>query len=295
MSFTSRPGSGCKPKRPNAPRPGSKGGLKRRWGKRGPRIPPPSDRTREKGSLGVDQQALAVAARGKRERLFQRQVALQLVHPPPAIAAEPFEGAESGLVGHAMGALDPIAEVHVRQAGARRADDVVEDDVGPESLPRVGPDIEAAWTVSDRLAAAEADSAERFVELAGVAAAELSEHLPLNLARQIRARARVGDEEFREAKWCAQPRCLAQMVSRLFMRLVNAEEKTWEAPFSTEGGACPFEGHPDGGEYSGIISRARRVRRGIRQLRVAPRRRRSTPGPEPRIRLRSSCPWPEAG
>jgi hypothetical protein len=32
------------------------------------------------------------------------------------------------------------------------------------------------------------------------------------------------------------------MVTKLFMRLVNAEEKTWDAAISTKGVNCPFEG-----------------------------------------------------
>src|SRR5207237_6927685 len=107
------------------------------------------------------------------------------------------------------------------------------------------------------------------------------------------ARARVGDEELRKAERCAQPGCLTDMVSELFMRLVNAEEKGSEAAFSTEGGACPSWGQGDGGEYSGFISRARRARRGIRRLRVAPRRRRSTAGRGLSIHTRSSLLWLE--
>jgi len=32
------------------------------------------------------------------------------------------------------------------------------------------------------------------------------------------------------------------------MRLVNAEEKSWDAPFSTESGTCPPKGQAKGGE-----------------------------------------------
>ena len=82
---------------------------------------------------------------GDRERFAQRRASSSsVVHPPPAVAAEPFERTEAGLVGHAPGALDPIAKVDVGQSGARGADDVVEDDEGAETFPRVRPDIEEA-------------------------------------------------------------------------------------------------------------------------------------------------------
>ena len=98
---------------------------------------------------------------------------------------------------------------------------------GGEDADRdAGRAVDAAGTVGDGLAAAETDPAERLVELARMAARKLGEHLPLDLARQIRARARVGHEEFRKAKWCAHPAGLAQMVTALFMRLVNADEKS---------------------------------------------------------------------
>ena len=272
--------------------------------------------------LCVDQQALAVGALRQAQRLHAARVGLGLVHPPPAVAAEALERLERGLVGHARRAFDPIAEIDVRQAGARGADDMVEDDEGAEALARFRPDVEeavdhrqavallvaeagadqlagaavdrrlaifddkgahrrlldhvgevalvhlrhaaagmargevaaqqlillvggprlagvdlevgmaaqelalgraglelggehahrnagravdAARAVGDRLAAAEADPAQCLVELAGVAAAQLSEHLPLNLAGQIRARARVGDEESGKAEGCAHP------------------------------------------------------------------------------------------
>src|SRR5258708_40207656 len=38
------------------------------------------------------------------------------------------------------------------------------------------------------------------------------------------------------------PGCLAAMVSGLFMRLVNAEEKTWGTPFSMGAVNCPSQG-----------------------------------------------------
>ena len=42
---------------------------------------------------------------------------------------------EAGLVLHRPAALDVVAEVDVRQTCARRADDMVEDDVGAEARP----------------------------------------------------------------------------------------------------------------------------------------------------------------
>ena len=38
------------------------------------------------------------------------------------------------------------------------------------------------------------------------------------------------------------PGRLAQMVTKLFMRLVNAEGKTWEAAILINVGACPSKG-----------------------------------------------------
>jgi hypothetical protein len=64
--------------------------------------------------------------------------------------------------------------------------------------------IEAGGAVGDRLAATKADPSERLVQVAGMVSAQLGEHLPLRLARQIGAWRRAGDEESREAKRCAQ-------------------------------------------------------------------------------------------
>ena len=69
-----------------------------------------------------------------------------------------------------------------------------------------GRTFDAARAIGDRLAATEANPAQRFVELARVAAAKFGEHLPFDLARKIRTRARVRYEEFREAEGCAHPR-----------------------------------------------------------------------------------------
>src|SRR6185369_914592 len=131
------------------------------------------------------------------------------------------------------------------------------------------------------------------VQLARMAAAELGEYLPLDLAREIRARARVRYEELGKAKWCAHPPPLS-MVTRLFMRLVNADEKTLEASFSTECRGCPAWGQGNTA-FLPFLSPARRVRRGSPQLRVARRRRRSPRRHAPRIRPRSSCPLRAAG
>ena len=80
-------------------------------------------------------------------------------------------------------------------------------ELGGEHADRnAGRAIDAAWAIGDRLAAAEADPAERLVQFAGMAAVKLGEDLPLDLARQVRARARVRHEEFRKAEWCAHPR-----------------------------------------------------------------------------------------
>src|SRR5688572_31412971 len=76
----------------------------------------------------------------------ERRAAKRLVavHPPPAVAAQSLERLVAGLVGHAGRAIDPIAEIDVRQAGPRRAQDMVEDDEGAEALAGVRADIEKA-------------------------------------------------------------------------------------------------------------------------------------------------------
>jgi hypothetical protein len=76
-----------------------------------------------------------------------------------------------------------------------------------------GRTIDAARAVGDRLAAAKADPAKRFVKLAGMAAAKLGEYLPLDLARQVRARARVRYKELGKAKGCAHPADLDLLVT----------------------------------------------------------------------------------
>src|SRR5688572_9533982 len=90
--------------------------------------------------------------------------------------------------------------------------------------------INTARPISDRLGAAESDPAERFIELPGIAAVQFRENLPLNLARKIGARARVGHKELREAKWCAHPDRPPQLVTKLFMLVVNADEKGLSPP-----------------------------------------------------------------
>src|SRR5204862_6111820 len=84
-----------------------------------------------------------------------------------------------------------------------------------------GRTFDAARAVRNGLAAAEADSAQRIVEFAGVASAVLSKHLPLHLARKVRARARDRHNELRDADCCALTRTPRSTVSELFMRLVN--------------------------------------------------------------------------
>src|SRR5205085_4163180 len=66
---------------------------------------------------------------------------------------------------------------------------------GKHADRNAGRAVNAARAVGDRLTAAEADAAEGLVQFAGVAPVELSEHLPLDLARQVRTRARVRYEE----------------------------------------------------------------------------------------------------
>src|SRR3569832_672715 len=51
----------------------------------------------------------------------------------PAVAGQRFHRLEAGLVGHLLAALDPIAEIDVRDAAAFRVADVVEDHVGAET------------------------------------------------------------------------------------------------------------------------------------------------------------------
>src|ERR671913_523039 len=50
----------------------------------------------------------------------------------PSIRAEPLHRPEAGLVGHPLGPFDPIAEIDVRKACARCADDMIENDVSAE-------------------------------------------------------------------------------------------------------------------------------------------------------------------
>src|SRR3954447_10791302 len=299
----------------------------------------------------VDKRAAACPARGQVDCVPTDNVRCHLVHATPAVAAEPFKRSETCLVGHAVGPLDPVAEINIGQTGPRRANDMVEDDVSPQALARIRTNIEeavnhrqavalliakagphqrarppvdrrlpifdhigadrrlldhvgkvalvhlghaTAWVtggkiasqqmillvgrprlacadlqvsvatqqfplgrvrlelgrqdsnrdarravnaarpVGDRLTAAEADSAQCFIEFSRVAAAELSENLPLDLAREIRARARVGHKEFGKAEWCAHPRPRS-IVTHTFMLPVNAEEKSLDAHFSTDG------------------------------------------------------------
>ena len=79
-------------------------------------------------------------------------------------------------------------------------------ELGGEDPDRdAGRAIDAAWPIGDGLAAAEADAAESFVQFTRVTAAEFGEYFPLDLAREIRARARVRYEELREAEGCAHP------------------------------------------------------------------------------------------
>jgi hypothetical protein len=85
--------------------------------------------------LGVDEEAPPGTPGRQDQWVILAEFGLGLVHPPPTVAAEPLQGPEAGLVGHPVGAFDPIAEIDVGQAGPRRADDVVEDDVGAEALP----------------------------------------------------------------------------------------------------------------------------------------------------------------
>src|SRR5947209_8610445 len=69
-------------------------------------------------SLGVDEKPTPVASRRKEHRLVERQLVVTHVHPPPTVAAETFERPEARLVSHPIGAIDPIAEIDVRQPGA---------------------------------------------------------------------------------------------------------------------------------------------------------------------------------
>src|SRR5688572_30946356 len=62
----------------------------------------------------------------------QRQLALFRIEPPPPARTKPLERPETGLVGHALRFLDPVAQVDIGQAGTAGADDVVEDDEGAE-------------------------------------------------------------------------------------------------------------------------------------------------------------------
>ena len=76
--------------------------------------------------------------------------------------------------------------------------------------------IEAAGAVGDRLAAAEADPAERFDQLVRVRALQFGEHLPLAAARQIGARRGARHEEAGEANGCRHgcARVLSRRVDR---------------------------------------------------------------------------------
>ncbi len=74
--------------------------------------------------------------------------------------------------------------------------------------------VGAAWTIGDRLAAAEPDPAERVVQLVRIVAAEFGEHLALGLARQIGTRRRAGDKKARKTERCGH----AEKTSGLAMR-----------------------------------------------------------------------------
>src|SRR5437763_6466499 len=125
-----------------------------------------------------------------------------------------------------------------------------------------GRTIDAAWTIGDRLTAAEADPAERLVKFARMPTAQFRENLPLHLARQIRTRRRIGHKEFGKAKRCAQPGYLTSKVSDVVMRPVNAEEKSLDAPFSTDDVACPDE------RQTNQSSKARSTRKPARSRRA---------------------------
>src|SRR5271165_3210007 len=58
------------------------------------------------------------------------------LHPRPAVQAEAFLRQVGGLVAHLPRALDPIAEIHMRQAEAARLLDMVENDVTAERAAR---------------------------------------------------------------------------------------------------------------------------------------------------------------
>src|SRR5215203_4191716 len=75
--------------------------------------------------------------------------------------------------------------------------------------------VDAARPVGNGLTAAEPDPPQSLVQLARMAAAELSEYLPLDLARQVRTRVRVRHEELGKAKWCAHPRPLSWLAGSL--------------------------------------------------------------------------------
>src|SRR5206468_5005669 len=121
---------------------------KSRSRKRPSRNDSPQGQRREGGAerlrlfLCLDQHALAFAADRQDQWLVHREFGLAIVHPRPAVAAEPLEGSEARLVGHPVGPIDPITEINVRQPRTRGADDMVEDDVGAEAFPHVRTNVE---------------------------------------------------------------------------------------------------------------------------------------------------------
>src|SRR3954454_23672139 len=96
---------------------------------------------------------------------------------------------------------------------------------GHDSYGDAGGAVHAARPVGHGLAAPKADSAERVVQFARMLAAQLREHLPLRLARQIGAGGGAGHEETGKAERCAQRDSKGSGVEGWFMRLGGADEK----------------------------------------------------------------------
>ncbi len=112
--------------------------------------------------------------------------------------------------GPASGHLDVgMAAKQFALGGARR------EFVGEDPDRDAGGANDAARPVCDRLAPAEPDPPQSLVQFVSMAAIQLSEDLPLDLARDVRAGRRIGHEKLGKAKWCAHPPGLQWLRSSL--------------------------------------------------------------------------------
>ena len=151
---------------------------------------------------------------------------------------------------------------------------------GDHSDRDAGGAIDAARAVGDRLAAAEADAAERLVQFAGVRPVSSVKTFRSTLPGRYGHGLGFVTKNFGKRKG-ALTRDLSQMVTQPFMRLVNANEKSSGATYSTGLRCCPAgrqESCPSVGESvqlgafdpeAGSLRVARRHRRWSRESRAS--------------------------